>query len=201
MSGVDGKQLRDNSVVLAKLVQADLPAAFAPESQRLLTSALPTIAGAALTSGRAYWVYVGRTVKAITVNGIECWLTNIGTVSQTAEVALASTPSAPNRAASQTLTKIAATGALDSLTSGTGLKRNSTAFNQVVFASVHLWAGIRVAMSLTQPSMFGLTGDWNDGQILITSGASALTGSTTWSGAVLSAAIAWQAPALRVTLD
>jgi hypothetical protein len=177
-----------------------LPTVWVPGSQRIFSSQLPAIAGAATTSGVAYFVYVGLVQTGVTVNRVEFHVTAAGTGTTAGEVGLFSTPAAPNRA-SQTLTKIVATGTVDTLVSGTGLKRNTTAFAQSVAAGTHLWAGIRTAATTTQPSIYGLTADMSDGQILTTAAATAFTSGTTYTGALITAAVTWQAPMLRVTLD
>lgn len=171
------------------------------DEQRTLASSLPTIAGALNTSGTAYFVYLGKTTKAITVNRVEFLVTTAGAGAQTAEVGLFSTPSAPNRA-NQSLTKIVATGTVDSLTA-TGLKRNTNAFAQSVAAGTHLWAGIRTAMATTQPTIVGHSLDLGDARILLAAASGVLTGAGPFSGVAPGAGttIAWQAPMLRATLD
>lgn len=177
-----------------------IPAVWSPVMFRVFMSQLPSIAGAVTTASTAYFVYVGQVQSAITVNRVECFVTSVGAGTQTAEIGLFSSPSAPNRAG-QTLTKIVATGTVDALTSA-GLRRNTTAFAQSVSAGVHLWAGIRISMVTTQPQLYGLTADISDGQILSTASATAFTSGTTYSGALITASVtAWQAPHLRVTLD
>jgi hypothetical protein len=151
-------------------------------------------------TGTAYYVYMGRAVQDITVKFIE-WQTT-GTVAagaQTAEAGLFSTPAAPNKSA-QTLTKIAATGTVDSQTTN-GMKRNTASFAQLVQAGVHLWAAVRFAMATTQPTAVGLANDMSQGQILTTTGGGALTGLTTAAGSIPALATATVAPALRVTMD
>lgn len=125
-----------------------------------------------LVSGTAYFVYVGRVVKALTPKYIEFHVTTAGAGTQTAEVALYSTSSAPNKSA-QTLSLITGTGTVDDLT-GTGMKRNTTAFSTSIAANTHLWAGIRTAMGTTQPTIVGLANDMSQGHIMSLSGASAL---------------------------
>jgi len=53
------------------------------------------------------------------------------------------------------LTKLASTGGVDALTSSS-VKRNTSAFATDIAAGTHLWAGIRIAMVTTQPTIFGL---------------------------------------------
>ena len=152
-----------------------------------------------LISGTAYYVYVGRTVQAITVAYVQTHVTTIGAGAQTAEVGLFSTPNPPNKGG-QTLTKIAATGTVGSMTA-TGMVRNTSSFAQVVPAGTHLWAAIRTAMATTQPKTWGLSGDYSEGHLLTTTGGGALTGVTTASGALIAIGVGVVAPDIHVTLD
>jgi len=176
----------------------------APTAQRVFMSPLNR-SGAAkiLTSGTSYFVYIGCTVKAITPKYVEFHVSTSGSGSQTAEVGLFSTPSAPNKAA-QSLTKIEATGTISSVTS-TGVKRNTSAFTTSVAAGTHLWAGIRTAMATTQPTIEGLNFDMGQGQVLVAAASGALTGAGPFSGVLLGTASLHGAtsdvPDLRVTMD
>ena len=152
-----------------------------------------------LVSGTAYYVYVGRTAQAITAAFVEFHVTTAGAGAQTAEVGLFSTPSAPSKSA-QTLTKIVATGTVDSLTT-TGMKRNTSNFAQAVPAGTHLWAAIRTAMATTQPKLWGLGGDYSQGHALTTTGGGALTGLSTASGGLIAIAVNSVCPDVRVTLN
>jgi plastocyanin len=149
--------------------------------------------------GTAYCVYVGRVAQAITAAFVEFHVTTVGAGAQTAEVGLFSTPTAPSKS-NQTLTKIVATGTVDSLTS-TGAKRNTSNFAQVVQAGTHLWAVYRVDMATTEPTCGGIAGDMSQGHILTLVGASALTGISTIAGVIPAIATATVAPDLRVTLS
>ena len=153
------------------------------------------------TSDTAYWVYMGYTLKSITIKYVEVRVTTGGAGAQTAEVALASSTSPPNKG-NQTLTKLTADGTLGDLTT-TGVKRNTTAFNSgngyACAAGVHLWAGIRTAMATTQPTFRSVGEDYGGGQYLTTATAGALTGAGPWTGTISSAFAA--CPYLKVMLD
>lgn len=188
---------------------------------RILRSTLPNIGTSITTvSGTAYFVYMGRTTQAITPKFIEFWLesqSSAGGGGQTAEVGLFSTPSAPNRS-TQTVTKLSAV-ALTAL--GTEdlnsfapqlvrlVRRNNTAFTYSVPAGIHLWAGIRIAMTTNQPSLGGLCQDFSNGLILYTPAAGVLTGAGPWTGAIIPNPLGGVpfylstpfAPDLRLTLD
>lgn len=168
---------------------------------RVFMSAMTRAAqGTFLTiSGTAYYCYVGRVVKAITVLFCEFHVTTAGAGTQTAEIGLFSTTNAPSKSG-QTLTKIAATGTVDSVTT-TGVKRNTASFSQAITAGTHLWAGIRFAMATTQPTCSGLSGDMSQAHILTTTGGGALTGLSTAIGTIPAIGTATVAPDVRITMD
>jgi hypothetical protein len=155
--------------------------------------------GTALTSGTAYFTYLGRLDADKVIKFIKFWVGTAGAGSQTAEVGLFSTPSAPCRAG-QTLTKLEATGTVDSLTT-TGVKGNTSAFTGTRAAGTHLWAGVRTAMATTQPTIFGVWGDFGSGYVLRTASATAFTSGTTYTGALVTAATGWNGPNLIGSLD
>lgn len=181
-------------------VKASLASVFDAQEQNVFSSALPTIAGALTTSGTAYWVYIGRAAKDITVNKVIALLTTNAVGTQAGEVVIASSTSAPNRAA-QSLTVLARSTSIQDLTAGAGSpKFNSADLNYVVPSTTHVWAGIRVVMSGTQPQLFGLTADASSGSVLSTAAAGVLAVGTSYSGALIASSVAWQAPSLLVSL-
>lgn len=173
-----------------------------PHNQRMLMSPLPSgTSGITLTADRAYFVYVGQTLRRQTWQYVSFVLTGVASGAQTAEVGLFSTPLPPNKAG-QSLTKLVATGSVDSLTAGAGtVKKNSSAFATQVSRGVHLWAGIRTNMATTQPGILAVQLDMNQGFVLQTNSAGALTGSGPWTGALMGVGTTVQCPALRVELD
>jgi hypothetical protein len=189
-------------VLTAQNVAGQLTAFEASTGQRVAFSQLERAAvGTFVTvSGTAYFVYVGRTVKAVTVLFVES--VGTGTVAAgtaVAEVGLFSTTNPPNKSA-QTLTKIVATGTVDSFTTN-GVKRNTASFAQAVAAGTHLWAALRTAYATTQPTTHGLAGDSSQGHVLTTTGGGALTALSTAAGTIPALGTATVAPDLRVTLD
>jgi hypothetical protein len=150
-------------------------------------------------SGTAYYVYVGRVVQDITVKFVEFQITGAGAGTDTKEVGIFSSPSPPSKSG-QTLTKLFATGTVDSGTT-TGYKRNTSAANQAVLAGTHLWAAIRTALATTQPTCAGLGSDMGAGSILTTTGGGALTGVSTAAGSIIAAGTTTVAPYIRLTLD
>lgn len=153
----------------------------------------------ALTANTAYFVYMGQ-VPACTPKYVEFQMTAAGSGAQTAEVGLFSTPSAPNKA-NQSLTKLVATGTVDTLTATLTVKRNTNAFSTAIADGTYLWAGIRTNLASTQPTLRGIELDFGQGYLLTTATAGALTGAGPWTGALTSAATVVNGPTLRVTLD
>jgi hypothetical protein len=149
-----------------------------------------------LVSGTAYWVYLGQIQVGVTVNFVRLRVAVIGAGAQIAEVALARSPLPPS-GANQTLTKIAASGALGALTA-LGLNANAAPLAAQVLPGTHLWAGIRTAMAVTQPTLSSLGRDWSRGELLTTAAAGVLTGPGPWLGAVVADA-ANEHPELRAT--
>lgn len=182
-------------------------ALFADPNQRVMASQVDTAsAGLLLISGTAYFVYIGYTLVPITPQFVEFELvTATGAGAQTAECGLFSSPAAPNKSASQSLTKLVSTGTLTSLTAAVPvMARNNAAFATQVAAGVHLWAGLRTAMAVTQPTVAALGGDMSEGRILSLVGSGVLTGAGPFTGSLIAlAALTTTAicPDLRVTLD
>lgn len=185
----------------ASLANLNITSSEPSNMQRVLQSVLPPVAvGTFVTiSGTAYYLYLGRIARDITVTFAELHVTTAGAGAQTAEIGLFSTSNPPNKSA-QTLTKIVATGTVDAVTA-TGVKRNTASFAQLIPAGTHLWAGVRFAMATTQPTCAGRAGDMSQGHILTTTGGGALTGLSTASGTIPAIATATVAPDVRVTLD
>jgi hypothetical protein len=171
----------------------------ASNEQRVLMSDLDDMGTFLGISGTAYWVYLGRTVKPVTIKYGEFHVSTAGAGAQTAEIALCSSPNPPNKGA-QTLTKLVADATIDALT-GTGVKRNTNALNYAVAAGVHLWAGIRTAMATTQPTYRALGIDMAQGRVLSTAAAGVLTGTGPWTGAIIAASTSGICPDLRLTVD
>ena len=137
----------------------------------------------------AYFVYLGRTTREITVKYVEFYCHTAGTTSQTAaEVGIFSTADIPSKASPTLLTKLYASQLLSAnpteslLTAGP--KRNKDPMNTLTPAGTSLWAGVRINMSVTQPQLAGLGYDYGEGLILSASSASALTAQSTLQGPV-----------------
>lgn len=169
-------------------------------SGRVARSTLPSPGtGFTLVSDTAYFVYLGRVTKTSTFAFTRFGVRSAGVGAQTAEVGFFSTPAAPLRA-NQTVTKLAATGTVDDLTT-IGTKGNTGTLAQSVAAGTHLWAGIRTALAVTQPALYGLIADHGHGRVLSTAAAGALTGAGPWTGALITDAGATMGPDLEGALD
>lgn len=147
------------------------PSPVVEQTGRVLISRVPnsgSIFPVPSTLIPAYFVYLGRTTQSIVAKFVEFYVHTAGAGSQSAEVGLFSTSNPPNKTAQGTngITKLTASGTLDSLTT-TGVKRNTTAFNSgagyIVPAGTYLWAGLRIAMATTQPVVAGLGMDFGEG--------------------------------------
>jgi hypothetical protein len=167
--------------------------------QRIFRTKLPKGDSAFInTSGTAYWIFVGRTNRDLVIKFVEFNVNVIGVGAQTAEIGLFSTPSPPNKT-NQSLTKLVATGTVDSLTT-TGMKRNTAAFATVIPAYTNLWAGLRIAMATTQCDITSMGRDLSEGAILTLAASGVLTGAGPFAG-VIPANTSVQGPDLRATLD
>jgi len=170
--------------------------------QRVFRSLLPTVAQTTflMITNTGYAVYMGRATQAVTVGFVEFEVSSAGAGTQTAEVGVFSTPAAPSKSA-LTLTKIVATGTVDSLT-GTGMKRNTSSCATTIPGGTHVWAVIRTAMATTQPTMrAGYFADKSQGHILTTATPGALTSLTTMTGFLIALNTAAVCPELYLTLD
>lgn len=154
------------------------------------------------TSGTLYAAYLGLLNTAQAFAFVRLYVSTASTGTQTAEVGLLSSPAAPNGTA-QTLTGVVASSLGSTLL--TGLVTNSTTMaGTTIAAGTHLWVGIRVAMTTSQPTFSGgLSGDWGRGAILTRASSAAIAAGTTYAMSVPSAVILTsnQAPRMVVTLD
>lgn len=174
--------------------------ALARDSSFELRSELPTIAGAVTVGAVAYFVFLGTTQRKLTAKKVKFWVSTGGASTQAGEVGLFSSPASSNGAA-QTLTCLVKDATLDDLT-GTGVKGNTADFTgagATVDAGTHLWAGYRVDMASTEPTVFGLTYDLSAGRILSLAAQSAFVAGSTYAGGLVTASVAWQAPSLVFT--
>lgn len=168
-------------------------------NNRVARSQLTSNLSHVMISDTAYFVYVGRVVKTFTPQHVAAYCRSVGSVVQTAELGLFSTSAAPNQSG-LSFTKIEATGTISSLLS-TGFIRNTSAFSTSVAAGTYLWAGMRTAMSVSQPTMIGVAQDFGEGYCQSTATAGALTNAGPWTGAVSAASLTAIGPDLRIEID
>jgi hypothetical protein len=146
---------------------------------------------------------MGRTAVALTPKYIEAYLNVVGATLTLAEAGIFSSPAAPNKAASQSLTKLAAVATWDSLTNGLGVK-HSAAMSTSVPAGTHLWAGFKGTFT-TMPTFAGLLYDLRQGLVLVTAAAAAFSTAGPWTGVLVAAqtaaAMVTCCPDLSLVLD
>lgn len=153
---------------------------------RIMRSArASTAASAALTSAQAYFTYLGFLRFPWTPQWVSFHMQAAGSGALTrAELGLFSTPLPPNKSG-QSLTKIVATGAIDSLTAaGPLIRRNSGAFATTIPGGTHLWAGLLEQLATTQPTVGGFVLDLQEGWVLTTAAAASFTTAGPWVGAI-----------------
>lgn len=195
-SNVDGSSTTDALNTLL--------AALPGQSQNIFRPALPFLGGTLLTvSSTAYALYIDYFAEPVTIRFVELILSVNAAGAQVAEVGLASTPSAPNKAG-QNYTILVADGAVDDLTVGAGtVKRNTTAFSAgagyVVPAGTHVWACFRAAMGATQPNFNAASANFGQAQALSTAGAAALTAGAVLAGVVPGSVAGAVAPFMSIT--
>jgi len=134
----------------------------------------------ATVSQTAYFVYLGWCAELVTPAFVNTSQTFASATVTTAEMGFFSTPAPPNRA-NQTLTKIVS-GAFTG--TGTGLKRNSSAFTTALTVPVHLWAGIRINAT-TSGTFSALARDWSSGNLLRLAAAGTFSGNSTFAGVLV----------------
>lgn len=176
----------------------NLPAHF---NVRVLHSYLPSTGSYQAVSDTASFCYVGRTSYPTTPAYAAVLMTNAGSGAQTAEIGLFSSTSAPCKT-NLTLMKIWAVAITEDMTTGAPkMVRNPTAQTTLIGTGTHLWAGIRTAMAVAQPRFNGLQREYGYGYVLTTATAGALTASSTFTGALVTAGTSVQAADVRVELD
>lgn len=194
----------DGLMPAALYTRVDASAKIVPP-QRSWGSVLPVNpAGMQLASNAAYWVYIGRCVSTVSIARFGANVVAVGSGTQTAEWAIATSPDEPARDG-KTLTvryrhTLASGNARETLAT-VGAKHNQTAFAYSPPLYSYLWLGMRVVMTTTMPSFNCLYGDGTRGLALITTGAGVLTVGTDYTGASYLSTQTQQAPDLQIMLD
>ena len=109
----------------------------------------PMTTGSTLTSGRGYFTYLGQIIAPFVANYVRFAVQTAGAGTQTAEVAVYSSASAPVPGVSASLTRLAVSTTLESLTT-VGAKKNVSAMGYTIAAGTHVWVGLRTVMGTTQ---------------------------------------------------
>lgn len=172
------------------------------DNHRVVLPVFPVVDGAlVVTSQTIYSVYLGYTTKTKAISYLRMFMTTAAAGTLAGEIALASSPTYPN-AAGQTLTKLTATGSLTSVTASANVTvKNSSALGYTVAAGVHLWACTRWQMGTTQPQLRGAGNDLGSAVMLQTASSAALTGLSTWVGAVPADGSGVQGIRIMATMD
>jgi len=160
--------------------------------------------GMTLTADTAYWAYLGRATSAFTLAYINLTLTTNGAGTQTMELGIFSGNIQPTRGSNVTMTKIAATGSVDTCLAGAvKVVKNSSSLAASITAGMYLYAGIRTNFSVTQPSFSGIIRELGLGRVLSTASAGALTGTGPWTAVPVAfvADATMMAPRMAATLD
>ena len=154
-------------------LESDAFALSGVSANQTVLAAAPPVLSVPLTSygilsQRIYWNYIGYTQKTLVVDYVQFIQQNLAVGAQVAEVALATTASAPDGTA-KTFTCVAVADTLPDLTTGTvtnGLVRqNVTAGGWIVSPATHLWAAARFQMATTQPGVCGVGTDLQTGTL------------------------------------
>jgi hypothetical protein len=136
-------------------------------------------AAATPVQNSAYFTYVGRWPIGSVFNFVVLNMTQIGG-QQPTEVGFFISDSAPNRAPQQ-LFKIASTASFESITSGTGVKRNFQPMNATLFTDCYLWCGYRHSGNLGQPIFSTLTADFAEATHLFLNSSPAFSSTTNFN--------------------
>ncbi len=185
------------------------PYVIGGDSHRVIVPALGYPGGGSLLtiSQTIYCEYLGLTSASKVVKFVELQLVTVGSGTQVAEVAVASTPLAPNGAA-QTMTVLASSGTMTALTTGGGganstVVKNTSSLAYTLASSINTWACSRYAFTSTptQPTMQSSATDMGTGMILTATGqATALTSIGSFTASPVSG-VAVTSPRMILTMD
>lgn len=152
-----------------------------PASQRVFATPIPDNEGhLTVTSGKMYAIYLRHflypTPSPFKFIRGRLHTSTGGTGTQAAEVAFMSSPLGPCKAG-QTLTWLAGSATLDSLTqAGALMVGNTSAMSYTALG--HLWATMRVAMSGVQPTFDCTAEDFGQGWSLVLAASGVLQAGT-----------------------
>jgi hypothetical protein len=155
-----------------------------------------------VTSGTTYCIYYGYSAVAKTLASVRLMLSGSSAAagSQTAEVAIMSSSSAPD-GANKTLTKLAASGSITAMAPSVtnALVVNTSSLNYSLAAGVHVWTCVRAAMATTQPSFNATIADYGTGRVCSATGVGALTSATSFTCSTISSGTTNPAPYMTLT--
>jgi hypothetical protein len=155
-----------------------------------------------VTPGTTYCIYYGRTAYSKTLASVRLMLSgsSAATSTQTAEVAIMSSSSAPD-GANKTLTKLAASGSITAMAPSVtnALVVNTSSLAYTIAAGVHVWTCVRVSMAGTQPSFNSTIADYGTGRVCSATGVGALTSATSFTCSTISSGTTNPAPYMTLT--
>lgn len=178
---------------------AALNVAYSAGEATLLKSRLAPAAAALTTANTQYWVYVGRAARNQTFNKVVVPVNAaaVGTVSQA--VAIATTPFGPTRAG-QSLTVQAVSTAITIVgASADSAVVNSDSLGYTPVATDFLWVGFFGNYGTTQPTLYGLTRDIGNGEVLVVAAGGLPVVGTSYNGTVVAPFLAFSAPDLTLS--
>lgn len=149
----------------------------------VLRCPLPSSTAQQIAQNTAHWCYVGYRPAGEVVKRIRVAVSTLAVGSQAAEVCLATSTTAPT-GSNITLTKVWASGTLDDMTSGTGVKGNTSDNTTPIASASHVWLGIRCAFTgggASNPHLHVVQRDWGAGFLARTSSAGVLTSGSSWT--------------------
>lgn len=175
--------------------------------QRCLSSPFNSFVNAVTTKNQAYFVFLGRTPEEKLIKNVNFTINTSGRGTQTAEVGLFST-SLPPCKSGLVFTKLTFSNAITNMEGGSPkLCQNITEFvntsGYLVASGIYLWAGYRVSMVTTQPSVRQISAvDNGQGYVQIQASAPSFTGNIAgWSGTIQAASVTTLGPYLSANMD
>lgn len=175
--------------------------------QRCLSSPFSSFVNAVTTNNQAYFVFLGRTPEEKLIKNVNFTINTSGRGTQTAEVGLFSTPLPPCKSG-LVFTKLTFSNTVTNMEGGSPkLCQNITGFvntsGYLVASGIYLWAGYRVSMVTTQPSVRQISAvDNGRGYVQIQASAPSFTGNIAgWSGTIQAASVTTLGPYLSANMD
>jgi len=173
----------------------------AMRTRRYLSPGYPSQVTLLTVEDTAYWIFVGVAPEDLTWNYVRGHITTAGAGTQVAELAIASSPSVPNRSG-QTLTCLWASGSVSDLKSSGIAFANNTPAALRIAKGTPIWLGMRTQHTAgAEPTVRAAALDIGQGMMLQTAAAGVLTAGNTYAGATTASSATAQAVWLMLTAD